>query len=90
MLSYVRAPQSKARLHVLRDKRALPRPHGERFAFPPFMYDEAGAQLRETNAAFVDNQRFGLPGLEPVERKLHARSLCCDLRRRRRRDRRSR
>lgn len=28
---------------------------GERFAFLPFLYDEAGAQLRETNAAFVDN-----------------------------------
>lgn len=28
---------------------------GERFAFLPFLYDEAGAKLREANAAFVDN-----------------------------------
>ncbi|MBL8557736.1 MAG: 2OG-Fe(II) oxygenase [Hyphomonadaceae bacterium] len=28
---------------------------GDRFAFLPFLYDEAGAKLRESNAAFVDN-----------------------------------
>ena len=28
---------------------------GERFAFLPFLYDEAGAKLREANARFVDN-----------------------------------
>ena len=28
---------------------------GERFAFLPFLYDEAGAKLREANAGYVDN-----------------------------------
>ncbi|HRD28634.1 MAG TPA: 2OG-Fe(II) oxygenase [Caulobacter sp.] len=33
---------------------ATPVTAGRRYAFLPFLYDEAGAQLREANAAFVD------------------------------------
>jgi len=34
---------------------ATPVTSGERFAFLPFLYDEAGAKLREANARFLDN-----------------------------------
>jgi predicted 2-oxoglutarate/Fe(II)-dependent dioxygenase YbiX len=33
---------------------ALPVTAGERFAFLPFLYDEAGAKLRDENLKFVD------------------------------------
>jgi peroxiredoxin len=36
--------------------RAMPVTRGRRFAFLPFLYDEAGAQLRERNAGFLEGE----------------------------------
>ena len=36
--------------------RAMPVTKGRRFAFLPFLYDEAGAQLRERNAGFLEGE----------------------------------
>jgi len=47
---------------------ARPVTRGRRYAFLPFLYDDAGARLRERNLAFVSpelqNYRSGLPPLE--------------------------
>lgn len=49
---------------------ALPVTRGRRFAFLPFLYDDAGARLRERNTAFVTgalaNYRSGLPNESSV------------------------
>jgi predicted 2-oxoglutarate/Fe(II)-dependent dioxygenase YbiX/peroxiredoxin len=39
---------------------AMPVTRGERYAFVPFLYDDAGALLRQQNARFIDNQAMRL------------------------------
>lgn len=47
---------------------ALPVTRGKRYAFLPFLYDDAGAQLREANLAFVEpDLRYYRSGLPPLE-----------------------
>ena len=49
---------------------ATPVTSGRRYAFLPFLYDDAGARLRERNLAYVtpelQNYRSGLPPEEPA------------------------
>ena len=46
--------------------RAMPVTRGRRFAFLPFLYDDAGAELRERNTGFLEGDARQLPRRQDV------------------------